>query len=821
MDVIPLITIIRPGHAPQQYNLSSFNKPVLYIGRGQYHGSPGACNDIVIPEDVKYVSRAQCTLTFYENRWYINDDGSTNGIWYHGSRISSLAVNDGDKVYIGDPARDFLVLLFSFRHEEARSSIESYSLSGKNRFTLGRDSRCDIVIRSSVVSRVHAIITLERGVYYISDNNSTNGLMVNDRRLERKTPLRQMDKITVADTTMFFSDGALYLNRPVGGVGVVAQHLGRVVGKGKKKKRIMNDVSLTIQPNEFVAIIGGSGAGKTTLLNCLSGMTGFTDGDIFINGESIRSAGNAMRSIIGYVPQQDIVYDTLSLERMLYYSARLRMPLDTSPAEIRAKIDETLDIVELSEHRKTMISRLSGGQRKRASIAVELLASPKLFFLDEPSSGLDPGTEKHLMKMLRKLSETGKTVIMVTHTIENLDLCDRVVCMGKGGVVCYSGSPEQAAQYFGKERKTDIFDVLNENSVAAAQYYKQNYMRQESMPAQSQNGPEKSNKHKKKLSVLFNQFFVMSQRYLEIMRNSLPRMLLLLLMPVILAFLVCMAYQADGGLIDALGLSSIHRNNFAFLVARDTMSLISGFSCAAFWVGIFNSVQEISKEQNIYQRERFTGVAVMPYIMSKFSILTVLCAAQAAIMTLILKLMSTTVATEAPGTNALSNIKIEMVPDGLYFDDGAFIIELFLTTFLCVLSAMCLGLLISSMVSNDMALVICPICLLPQLLFSGVATELTGITEKFANIVSCRWSCVGLLTSVNVNDMYVSCKWDTTRYDLVESEIGVVSQWYVRDKKYLFGLDPVASSWIALGLICLACLLIAYIVLRRRGAKKA
>ena len=817
MEIRTLMTIIQPGKAPRVYDLKSFNKNVLYLGRGAIHGGHGASpNDIVIDDDVAYVSRAQCTLNFYDGRWFLQDDGSTNGMWYQGRRTASLEINDGDKVYVGNTSSNCMVLMFSCRQEQSAPEIESYSLQGKRQFTIGRDSGCDIVIRNPTVSRLHCIITCDGGAYYIADNNSTNGLLLNGRLLDKKERLNQMDKITIADITLFFSDGALYLNRPEGGVSVVAEHVYRMVGKGQEKKCITNDVSLTIKPNEFVAIIGGSGAGKTTILNCLSGMTGFTSGEIYINGESIRSAGKSIRSIMGYVPQQDIVYDTLTLERMLYYSALLRMPKDTSKEEIQAKIEETLEIVELSEHRKTFISKLSGGQRKRASIAVELLASPKLFFLDEPSSGLDPGTEKNLMRMLRRLSESGKTVIMVTHTIQNIDLCDRLICMGKGGLLCYSGPPSEAAEFLGKERLTDIYDVLNESPEEPAERFKKNYTRQVKQETKS-DAPTEAKTQRKGPAVLFRQFRVMAMRYAEIMKNSLGRLLLLMLMPIILAILVCLAYQADGGLFDLLGIN-ISRQNFAFFVAKDTMSLISAFSCAAFWAGIFNSVQEISKERTIFHREKFTGVAVAPYLMSKFSILTTLCAVQALAMTAILWWLGNTVATMDAGKHPITNFDIKIPTEyGLFFTGNAFFLEMFITTFLCVLSAMCLGLAISSMVNNDMALVICPICLLPQLLFSGVATPLSGMTKTLSNIVCCRWSCIAFLTSVDVNKMKLSCEYDN-RW-IIEDNPAIVSADYSADKTYLFGLNPVASAWVALLLISFACLAFAYFVLRYRDSK--
>ena len=819
------IALFLPGQEPQFFDLDKFRTKssgakaeqcVVRFGRGPLHGKDDRAppNDIAIDPDMRLVSRSQCIFQYDHGSWFLTDDQSQNGMIFQGRKIQTRELHDGDKIYIGRDESQRVVMLFLSQKSEKHERMARYFLDGKEQVMIGREASCGIVIPHPSVSRRHCLLAKENGVWYISDNNSTNGVLLNGRLLEKKEPLQELDLITIVDTTLFFSGGCLYSSRPEGGVSLSAEQLFKKVGKKGAEKFITNDVSLSIQPDEFVAIVGGSGAGKTTLLDCLSGMTGFTSGEILINGESIRSAGKSLQSLMGYVPQQDIVYDMLTLEQMLYYSAQLRMPKDTTREEIQAKIDETLAIVELTEHRETMISKLSGGQRKRASIAVELLAEPKLFFLDEPSSGLDPGTEKHLMQMLKNLSKSGKTVIMVTHTVQNIDLCDRLICMGKGGLLCYAGPPSEAMEFFGKERLTDIYDDLNENAEPMSQKWKARMAGAASGDTAVMEENQGRTLSRRGFSTLFRQFRVMTLRYAEILKNSLPRLLLLLLMPVVLTLLVCIAFQADGGLYKTLSLQHV-RETFPFLVAKDTMSLISAFSCAAFWIGIFNSIQEISKERSIYEREKFTGVAVMPYLLSKFVMLTLLCVIQAAVMTELLWLMSNTVATVDVTRTVVTDMPFRMTTDGVVFSGGMFWVELFLTTFFCCLSAMCLGLTISSLVSNDMALVLCPICLLPQILFSGVATKLTGVTNLISRIIPCRWSCIGLLTSVNVNDMYIGyefkTKWAPTDDGTLYTDAA-----YSADKVYVFGQNPVVSSWIALGLIALACLILAYLILRFR-----
>ncbi|MCM1579349.1 MAG: ATP-binding cassette domain-containing protein, partial [Ruminococcus sp.] len=662
------------------------------------------------------------------------------------------------------------------------------------------------------------VVTCENGGCFIADNGSLNGVILNGSPLSGRVKLADGDRITIADTSVIFSGETLYLSVFTEGVSVVAAGIVKRVKASGGRKVIADNVSLSVNPGEFAAIIGGSGAGKTTLLNCLSGLAGFDSGDVLINGESIRSNAKSLRSIIGYVPQKDIVYDGLTLERMLYYSAKLRMPADTSPEEIRRKIDETLEMVELSAHRKTHIGKLSGGQKKRASIAVELLASPKLFFLDEPSSGLDPGTEKHLMELLKKLADSGKTVIMVTHTVQNIQLCDRLICMGSGGKLCYCGSPLTAASFFGKENLTDIYTELNENSRENARRFSEVSLYENTPSSLTFPRDISRQKKRRRKGLGLRQFLYMTARYGELMINSPGRLLMLGIMPAALTLTVCLAFQADGDIYKLLDIS-VERTSMPFMKAWDTISLLFSFSCAAFWTGIFNSVQEISKERVIFLREQRAGAGTLAYVMSKFTVQAVLCAVQSAVMTAVfMRLTDTTVtAANAPAEDSLH---LKMNSDGIIFTDGGMWAEHYLTTFLTVICAMAVGLAVSAAASNEMAMVVCPLCLLPQILFSGVVTELSGITKIISNTITCRWACIGYFTSSDVNSLYARCVYENGSWAMTAYAGGYgVDEAYSPEKSFLFGFDPVISSWIALGIMTAVCIILAMIFIGLRNKK--
>ncbi len=814
------VTIYIPNHEPAVFDLDSFGKETVRLGRGPVHGGTGAVsNDIAIPNEIAFVSRAHCTFYQSEGHWFIFDDNSANGLNFNGVKIFSQMMSDGDKYYIGKSVEERLVIAFSYGEAGAAEPIDKFALNPNGKYVIGRDASCNLVLDHPSVSRWHCIITGINGEYYAEDNNSTNGMILNGVQLRGRMKLNQMDKITIADTTLIYTDGMLYKQTLKSGVSVSVRNIYKKVKTKRGEKFITNGVNLNIEPGEFVAIVGGSGAGKTTLLNCISGMAEFSAGDIFINGESIKTNERSLRSLMGYVPQNDIVYDNLTLERMLMYSAKLRMPVDTTAAEIQDKIDETLELVELTDHRTTMISRLSGGQKKRASIAVELLASPRLFFLDEPSSGLDPGTEKHLMQMLKKLSETGKTVIMVTHTVQNINVCDRLICMGNGGYLCYSGDPTGALEFFGKEDMIDIYDDLNENSKAVSERF--NAEEEKRRPGGNEGFEEKIVPKARYAFVprkFFKQFFVMTARYAEIILNSRSRLLMLISMPIALTFLVCIAFQADGNIYNYLGLA-VDRDCLPFLVAGDTMKLLFAFSCAAFWIGIFNSVQEISKERNIFEREKFTGVRAVPYVLSKFVIIGFICLVQSIIMQLLFNFFSNTTATVDGNIDSVTAQAIHMNEKGIVF--SSLPMELFFTTFFCVMSAMCLGLLISSAASNDLALILCPVFLLPQILFSGVASTLSGITETISKIVPCRWACIAYFASSALNDMYESAKFEVGSWDLKEYETGFgVDEAYSAYKTYVGSLNPTRSAWVVLIIMSVVCVIASMVILTVRKTKR-
>ena len=229
--------------------------------------------------------------------------------------------------------------------------------------------------------------------------------------------------------------------------------------RARERCRLLDEVCLSIQPNEFVGLLGPSGAGKSTLMDSLNGMRPASSGQVLVNNLDLYQHLESLKQSIGYVPQDDIIHRELTVYSTLYYVARLRLSRDISTKEINQIVGEVMDVTGLSERRDVPISQLSGGQRKRVSIAVELITKPSVIFLDEPTSGLDPATEEKVMKLFRQIAESGRTVILTTHAMENVKLFDKLVLLMRGKLVFY-GKPDEALAHVGAESFKDLYDKL-------------------------------------------------------------------------------------------------------------------------------------------------------------------------------------------------------------------------------------------------------------------------------------------------------------------------------------------------------------------------
>ena len=698
------LTIFDGTQQPKTVRLLDLHRSVITFGRDRN------C-DIVLSSP--FVSHMHGRFCFNGGGWLVEDNGSLNGTLLNMQRIRVKQLCDGDAINVFDTADNKQGVLMVCSATDG-VSWQREQLQAGAPLIVGRDQNCGICLPHVSVSRQHASFVFDGKRCWVQDMNSTNGTFVVGRGYVRgQVLLREKDVVLIANTKLIFCNGTISYCTRRNGIRLEAQHIVKQVTK--KKKVICNDVSLTIKPCEMVAIIGGSGAGKSTIMNCISGYSIPTQGQVTVNGVDLYQNYNSVKNIIGYVPQQDIVYDGLTVESMLKYTAKLRLPSDTTDAEMNQIIDRVLDMVDLTERRDTLIKSLSGGQRKRASIAVELISDPKLFFLDEPASGLDPGTERNLMKTLKKMAAGGKTVIMVTHSTLNLKMFDKIVFMGKGGNLCFYGSHDEACAFFGVDDIVDVYDMITDQAEAWKRKYEYQSGRQYSVPpAQSQGQIEQKGGERSG----FSQLLVLCKRYIHLIVNDHARLILMLGLAPVLTLLI--------GMVD-------RENHYSFEQFEMTQAVLFSLACASYFIGTLNSIQEVCKERNILRREYMTGLRIRAYVASKVIVLALVC--------LIQSLLST----------GLFFILIGSPEKSLILPP---FFECLLTVFLTSWAASVVGIFVSSLVKNaDRAMTIAPLLLMPQLLFAGVIFDLKGVTEGISWFAACRWSMEALGSSVDLNSM--------------------------------------------------------------------
>ncbi|WP_138497716.1 ATP-binding cassette domain-containing protein [Nostoc sp. PA-18-2419] len=689
--------------------------------------------DLVVPQDWQLVGRYQALLRKDGEDYCIYDGNgdkpSTNGLYINQIRVtpkSGYSLKNGTEIRIGQNSQDQIVLTYHNQTQpSANNTHELQRVSLKNRSVLlGRDRNATLPLEAPTVSRRHATIDTDTQGRYILRDYSTNGVFINGQKVNSTAVLSPGAKIRIGPFSLVLRGDELQILDRGNQIRLDACNL---VIQDKDKRRL-DDISIPIEPGQFVALVGGSGAGKSTLMRTLLGVEQTTQGVVYLNGENLRSNFNMYRTHIGYVPQDDIIHQELTVSEVLTYAAKLRLPPDIDVARV---VEKTLQDVEMSHRQDAKVSQLSGGQRKRVSIGVELLADPKLFFLDEPTSGLDPGLDKKMMQLLRKLADQGRTVILVTHATTNIKLCDRVVFLGRGGRLCYFGPPDQCLQFFGvKDDFADIYNQLEkpENIIDQATKFRQSddyrrYIDNHLNPGTHSPQSDSVNNHSHGIS-FGKQFNILTQRYFQIQKRDRVNLALALLTAPISISLMTFAIRNK----DPLVLGEQPDPTLAPLALR----VLFVFTCAALWVGLSSSLQEIVKESAIYLRERLVNLGLFAYLISKVTILSVLAGLQTLLMIMVIFIFF-----KSPQ------------PELISWQWG-----LSITTFLTLLTSISLGLFVSAFVKNtSQANSALPLLLLPQFIFSGVLFKMEGTASKVSWLMLSRWSVGAYGALVNLNQL--------------------------------------------------------------------
>ena len=667
------------------------------------------------------------------------------------------------------------------------TNVGIINVRGIESLQLGRAEDNDRVLLHPAVSMHHARLDLHPDdSWWVTDLTSTHGTFVNNQLVGPEgTAIRlEQDTLWIAPYALRLTVAELPQEPRPAHLRLDLVNLERKAGT-----RVLLDLTgtpLSFKPGEFIAVVGGSGAGKSTLLKALLGMDTIQGvgraGDVFFNNQLLISGAESyafapLNSIVGYVPQQDdSLHFQLTALEALDYTARLRFASDVPMAERKERVQSALAAVKMTrpDLQNKPIERLSGGQRKRINVAMELVGEPRLVFLDEPTSGLDPGLDLEMMTLLRdwtlgkqldesatdhehdaiKERQDSKTIVLITHATENVRLCDHIVFMGRvsdeqgerGGKVLYFGPPgEPANRFFELKSFSQIYRTVDDPT-AALQYHQRMVSSPEwnGLLWQRARTPEDIREREliqtnqpatksKPLKIDFKkwrlQFSMLSSRYFTLLRRDKGAFIFQLFQGILVALLLWGVSNADA---------------FTAVGVRAAPTTLFILSIAAVWLGILNATKEVVKERRVFGRERRYGLQAVPYVLSKFAVLGGLGVWQMlSLLVLTLLRFNPEAVTGALGRGLPSVIAL-FLPLGL---------EWFITLELLLLSGLALGFVISAFSrSLDQATLIMFPAMLIQVLLSGLLFDV-GPISWFAFTY---WGLRALGTSLNLPELFAA-----------------------------------------------------------------
>ena len=744
------------------------NKEVTRLGRDPE-------GEVVLDADAAVVSRRHAEIKRSGDQFSISDLRSFNGTLVNDQRITeTVALFDGDQIQLGvggprlrlvDPAHpapahreiqpgaptpsqrlippafaEIGVMAHRQTIVSTSGSLQAtkppsgsqpqllvrMSFENRPQLSVGRSPDSDVRLDGLQISNHHARFMRTSGNVAVEDAGSTNGVYVNGERISGRRNVSLSDVIQIgpfvlqADATQGV---AVYDTRSKTRIDCI--NITKTVKNrsGGGTIKLLDDVGITVQPNEFVGLLGPSGAGKSTLMDALNGMRPASSGYVLVNNLDLYRHLDSLKQSIGYVPQDDIMHRELTVYRTLYYVARLRLSRDVSRREIDQIVNEVMDVTGLSERRDVAISQLSGGQRKRVSIAVELITKPSVIFLDEPTSGLDPATEEKIMKLFRQIAESGRTVILTTHAMENVKLFDKIVVLMRGKLVFY-GPPQEALAHIKADSFKDLYDKLEapiDQQVASippevksqkgtlkkyreqisehvAEEWKKKFQQTdqyrrfvvEPLSALPRDGRQAApSKQRMGIFATIGQWGTLTRRYIEVLTRDKFNLLILFGQAPIIAFLTYLVVPDKSP------------RDFPYFV----------LALVAIWFGTSVASREIIRERAVYTRERMVNMRLFPYVGSKLFVLSMIVSLQCLLLYGSLKFMHYAGLMSVPGW-AIPQIVIVLIT---------------------AMVGIALGLFISAIVkTSEMATSMVPLILIPQILFSG----LVGVPQNTARVIS-------------------------------------------------------------------------------------
>ncbi|MFJ4827003.1 FHA domain-containing protein [Streptomyces bacillaris] len=705
-----------------------------------YHVGRDPESDIVIDDD--RVSWHHAVLHPEAGHWLLQDEDSTNGTYTGGHRIHTSDVGAGTVIRFGNPGDGPRAVLVG-REPPARpaaadrpSAVSVPAATGTFRqpttvrplpaktVRIGRDAGNDLVIDDLVVSRRHAELrALPDGRHEIVDLGSHNGTFLNGQPVDRAV-VEAGDIIGIGHSAFSLVGDVLQEFVDTGEVSLDVQDLEVHVGRaGRGRKTLLDKVSFPVGEKCLLGVVGPSGAGKSTLLNALTGLRPADTGTVLYDGRDLYRDFAELRQRIGLVPQDDILHSQLTVRKALGYAAELRFPQDTAKAERQARVSEVIHELGLEQRVDQPIHSLSGGQRKRVSVALELLTKPSLLFLDEPTSGLDPGMDRSVMHMLRGLADDGRTVIVVTHSVLSLEVCDRLLVLAPGGRIAYYGPPDDALAFFGFEEWPEAFEAFENDrdrdwatTYADSPFHRQYIAGASAQPQLPPAAPGASVAPPPKTRNWGAQLGTLVRRYASALAADRTFLIIMIALPFVM-----------GAMARALAGSR--------LTQETAMNVLLILCVGGVLTGAANAVRELVKERVIYRRERAVGLSRSAYLMSKIVVLGTITVLQAVVLTLV----------------GLVGVNLN-APGG----EGVFLpplVEITLAVALLSFTAMMLGLLVSALVrKEEVTMPLLVLLAIVQVVFCGALLKLNGVPglEQLSWLVPSRWALGAMAGTIDL-----------------------------------------------------------------------
>lgn len=585
---------------------------------------------------------------------------------------------------------------------------------------IGRSSDNDIVIPDVLASRHHATLIPTPGGTEIVDNRSINGTFVNGTRVDTAL-LNDGDVVTIGNVDLVCADGTLVRRTETAaatGTGGLEVH--GVTWTIENNKTLLDNISLTARPGTLTAMIGPSGAGKSTLARLIAGYTHPTSGTVSFEGHNVHADYASLRSRIGMVPQDDVVHGQLTVNQALMYAAELRLPPDTTKEDRQQVVAQVLSELEMTQHAETRVDKLSGGQRKRASVALELLTGPSLLILDEPTSGLDPALDRQVMTMLRQLADAGRVVLVVTHSLTYLDVCDQVLLLAPGGKTAFYGPPEEIGPAMGTTNWADIFSAVAGDPQGA----NDRYVALSGPPPPPPPAEEPSDLGEPVHTSLRRQFSTIVRRQARLIISDRAYFVFLALLPFIMGVL-SLAVPGDVGFgkPDPMGDSP-----------NEPGQILVFLNVGAVFMGTALTIRDLIGERAIFRREQAVGLSTTAYLLAKVCVYTLFAVLQSAIMVSIVVWGK---GGPTQGAVALGNPSL----------------ELFATIAAACVASANLGLLLSAIAkSNEQIMPLLVVAIMSQLVFSGGMVPVTNrlVLDQMSWLTPARWGFAASASTVDL-----------------------------------------------------------------------